>query len=79
MKKTALFLMIAAMIGLVSCKEDNTYEDGSYKAETEDFSHLDEYSRRIMQKTIAFFEGKGKQKMKQDHFDRVWYDDFLTF
>ena len=45
----------------------------------EDFSHLDEYSRRIMQKTIAFFEGKGKQKMKQDHFDRVWYDDFLTF
>ncbi len=47
--------------------------------ETEEFGHLDKHSRRIMQKTIAFFERKGKQKMKQDHFDRVWYDDFLTF
>lgn len=39
MKKIALFLMAAAMIGLVSCEEDTTYTDGSYKAETEDFSH----------------------------------------
>ncbi len=46
---------------------------------TENFSHLDERSRQIMEKTIAFFEGKGKQGVKQDHFDRVWYDDFLSF
>jgi len=33
MKKIALFLMVAAMIGLVSCKEETTYTDGSYRAE----------------------------------------------
>ena len=43
------------------------------------FDHLDETSRDMMRKTIAFFETKGKQKLKQDHFDRVWYDDFLDF
>lgn len=32
-----------------------------------------------MRKTIAFFENKGKKKLKQHHFDRVWYDDFLEF
>lgn len=46
---------------------------------TESFKHLDEASRRIMRDTIAFFENKGKTKLKQDHFDRVWYDDFLEF
>lgn len=35
MKKIGLFLMVAAMIGLVSCKEEETttYVDGTYKAE----------------------------------------------
>jgi acyl-CoA dehydrogenase len=33
----------------------------------------------MMQKTISFFEKKGKAQLKQDHFDRVWYEDFLTF
>jgi acyl-CoA dehydrogenase len=46
---------------------------------TENFNHLDERSRQIMEKTIAFFEGKGKQGVKEDHFNRVWYDDFLSF
>lgn len=46
---------------------------------TAKFDHLDEFSRDIMQKTIAFFEATGKQKLKQDYFDRVWYDDFLGF
>ena len=46
---------------------------------TDGFGHLDGYSRQIMQKTIAFFERKGKRKLKQDHFDRVWYADFLEF
>ena len=45
----------------------------------EQFGHLDEGSRRMMKATIAFFEGKGKKKLKQEHFDRVWYADFLEF
>ena len=43
------------------------------------FDHLDDASRSMMLKTIAFFEAKGKQRLKQDHFDRVWYADFLDF
>lgn len=46
---------------------------------TEQFRHLDDYSRSIMRNTVAFFERKGKRKLKQDHFDRVWYDDFLEY
>lgn len=46
---------------------------------TATFDHLDDPSRDIMLKTISFFENKGKQKLKQDHFDRIWYDDFLEF
>ena len=43
------------------------------------FDHLDEPSRKIMQKTIDFFETKGKKRLKADDHDRVWYDDFLQF
>ncbi len=50
-----------------------------FNPKTADFSHLDETSRQIMQKTIAFFESKGKKKLRQDHLDRVWYADFLDF
>ncbi|MFU8794714.1 MAG: acyl-CoA dehydrogenase [Dethiobacteria bacterium] len=32
-----------------------------------------------MLKTIDFFEKKGKQKLKEDDRNRVWYDDFLEF
>jgi acyl-CoA dehydrogenase len=39
----------------------------------------DERSREIMQKTIAFFERKGKRRLKEDDQWRVWYDDFLQF
>jgi acyl-CoA dehydrogenase len=39
----------------------------------------DERSREIMQKTIAFFEKKGKRKLKEDDHERVWYGDFLDF
>ncbi len=45
----------------------------------ETFDHLDPASRRIMRQTIDFFETKGKKKLKEDHFDRIWYDDFLRF
>lgn len=40
---------------------------------------LDARSREIVEKTIAFFESKGKQRLKQDDFDRAWYSDFLRF
>lgn len=44
-----------------------------------DFNHLDEASRDIMKKTIAFFEEKGKQRLMHDDRHFVWYSDFLDF
>jgi len=45
--------------------------------------HLRKYpdvrSSEIMRKTIDFFENKGKQKLKEDDHERVWYRDFLDF
>jgi len=43
------------------------------------FEHLDEQSREIMLKTVAFFENKGKKRLKHDDHERVWYADFLEF
>ncbi len=45
----------------------------------ETFEHLDSQSRGIMLKTIEFFENKGKEKLKHDDHERVWYADFLEF
>ena len=45
----------------------------------ETFSHLDARSRDIMKKTIAFFENRGKAKLKHDDHERVWYADFIEF
>ncbi len=39
----------------------------------------DERSREVMSKTIQFFENKGKQKLKADDRECVWYADFLDF
>jgi acyl-CoA dehydrogenase len=50
-----------------------------FNPNTAKFDHLDAASRDMMHKTIAFFEKKGKKTLKQDHFDRVWYADFLEF
>lgn len=46
-----------------------------------DYTHEypDERSKAIMLKTIDFFEKKGKNAVLQDDFDRIWYQDFLTF
>lgn len=38
---------------------------------------LDARSREIVERTVAFFEAKGKKRLKQDDFDRAWYSDFL--
>ncbi|HOZ45125.1 MAG TPA: acyl-CoA dehydrogenase [Candidatus Hydrogenedentes bacterium] len=42
-----------------------------------DGSHLDASCAEIVRKTIAFFEGKGKAKLKEDDRNRTWYADFL--
>ncbi|MBN2025817.1 MAG: acyl-CoA/acyl-ACP dehydrogenase, partial [Actinobacteria bacterium] len=39
----------------------------------------DEWSKEMMLKTIAFFEEKGRGKIKKDDHERVWYQDFLEF
>ena len=46
---------------------------------TETYDHLDARSREIMQKTIDFFERKGKQELKKDYHGQVWYADFIEF
>lgn len=45
----------------------------------ESYEHLDDESKQLVQKTIAFFENKGKEKLKNDDHERVWYADFLEF
>jgi acyl-CoA dehydrogenase len=40
---------------------------------------LDARSREIVEKTIAFFEAKGKRRLREDDLARVWYADFLAF
>jgi len=39
----------------------------------------DQRSEEIMQKTIAFFENKGKASIKKDDQERVWYQEFIDF
>jgi acyl-CoA dehydrogenase len=46
---------------------------------TETFAQLDPASRDLMQKTIAFFENKGKANLKEAFHERRWYEDFLEF
>lgn len=41
--------------------------------------HADERSKEVVEKTIAFFESKGLNTIKEDDQSMVWYDDFLTF
>jgi acyl-CoA dehydrogenase len=42
-------------------------------------AYPDEASKELMQKTIAWFEKKGKARIKEDEHGRVWYRDFLDF
>ncbi|MCK5312893.1 MAG: acyl-CoA dehydrogenase, partial [Desulfobacteraceae bacterium] len=45
----------------------------------ETFNHLDDKSREIMLKTIEYFESRGKNRLKEDRKNCIWYEDFLTF
>lgn len=46
---------------------------------TQNFEHLDFESKKIMKKTIDFFESRGKKQLKSDYHEKVWYDDFIEF
>lgn len=39
----------------------------------------DARSAEVMAKTVEFFETKGKKRLLEDYYDRVWYSDFLSF
>jgi acyl-CoA dehydrogenase len=41
--------------------------------------HPDPKVNEILHKTVAFFEAKGKKRLKDDDRERVWYSDFLDF
>ncbi len=41
--------------------------------------HPDPKVHELLAKTVAFFETKGKRRLKEDDRERVWYADFLTF
>jgi acyl-CoA dehydrogenase len=40
---------------------------------------LDAPSRALVEETVAFFELKGRKRLKDDDAGRVWYRDFLDF
>ncbi|MDA8409492.1 MAG: acyl-CoA dehydrogenase [Treponema sp.] len=42
-------------------------------------THPDPVLSEILRKTVDFFEAKGKKKLKEDDFNRVWYEDFIAF
>lgn len=44
-----------------------------------DRPYPDERSAEIMRRTVDFFEGKGKERLLEDYYDRPWYADFLEF
>ncbi|MEN8242505.1 MAG: acyl-CoA dehydrogenase [Chloroflexota bacterium] len=44
-----------------------------------DRPYPDQRSAEIMKKTVAFFEAKGKHRLKEDDHARTWYADFLDF
>ncbi|MBK9795320.1 MAG: acyl-CoA dehydrogenase [Holophagaceae bacterium] len=41
--------------------------------------HPDPKLNEFLAKTVAFFEAKGKRRLKEDDRERVWYADFLAF
>jgi acyl-CoA dehydrogenase len=43
------------------------------------FQYPDTRSRDLIERTIAFFEAKGKANLRRDDLARTWYADFLEF
>src|SRR3954469_23168693 len=50
-----------------------------FNPRTYDPADLDDESRRLLKATIEWFEARGKQRLKEDDRERVWYQDYLDF
>ncbi|AEF42838.1 acyl-CoA dehydrogenase family protein [Hoyosella subflava] len=48
-----------------------------FNPKSPDFSHFDAKTQELFGVTIGFFESRGKDWLKQQDRDRVWYSDFL--
>ncbi|MDT4940140.1 MAG: acyl-CoA dehydrogenase, partial [Pseudonocardiales bacterium] len=44
-----------------------------FNPRTYDPADLDEESRRLLRATIDWFESRGKERLKADDRERVWY------
>lgn len=50
-----------------------------FNPRTYDPADLDDESRRLLRATIDWFESRGKERLKEDDRERVWYSDYLDF
>ena len=39
----------------------------------------DSRSTEVMEKTVEFFENKGKNNLLKDYYGQGWYDDFINY
>ena len=50
-----------------------------FNPRTYDPADLDPEARRLLRATIDWFEARGKERLKSDDHERVWYSDYLDF
>ena len=50
-----------------------------FNPRTYDAAGLDPESRRLLLATIEWFESRGKERLKHDDRERVWYEEYLDF
>ena len=50
-----------------------------FNPNTYDPQHLDAESRRLLRATIDWFEARGKERLKADDRENLWYQDYLDF
>lgn len=54
-------------------------DDLLFNPRTYDPADLDPEARRLLRATIEWFEERGKERLKADDHERVWYSDYLDF
>ncbi len=50
-----------------------------FNPNTYDPKPLDDESRRLLRATIDWFEARGKERLKADDRENLWYQDYLDF
>lgn len=50
-----------------------------FNPRTADRTPTDDVTKRIVQSTVAYFEGRGKASVRADFHAKHWYADFLSF